>query len=163
MHRIVKVLLPFWSGFNELSDCAQVDFQLSSFNFYPVWTTWFWHALSLSFVVLILKGLHFGSYLNLHEFSNCRCDKVCIWYNDNFLTRGCSNSRLQAVFRVWPPDYTFPCYPCINSRHWAQHLGWVLKFEKFTQSKSTLDPILTGNFIENKYYACLLEKILTSD
>ena len=23
-----------------------------------------------------------------HEFSDCRCDTVCIWYNDNFLTRG---------------------------------------------------------------------------
>ena len=36
-----------------------------------------------------------------HEVSDCRCDVVCIWYNDNFLRQGCS----RVVFWIWlPPD-----------------------------------------------------------
>ena len=49
------------------------------------------HALSP--VVLILKGLCFRPTMTWHiqhEFSDCSCDTVCIWYNDNFFTRGCS-------------------------------------------------------------------------
>ena len=29
-----------------------------------------------------------GTWHVQHEFSDCRCDTVFIWYNDNFLTRG---------------------------------------------------------------------------
>ena len=65
------------------------------------------HALSP--VVLILKGLYFGSYHDLaiqHEFSDCRCDIVCIWCNDNFLTRGAAKikSKQFSEFGSWTKD-----------------------------------------------------------
>ena len=47
----------------------------------------------LSSVVLILKGIYFGSYEDLHEFSDCRCDIVCIWYNDKFLKKGAAKFK----------------------------------------------------------------------
>ena len=28
-----------------------------------------------------------------YEFSDCRSDIVCIWYNDNFLTRGAAKFK----------------------------------------------------------------------
>ena len=28
-----------------------------------------------------------------HEFSDCRCDIVCIWYNDNFITKYNSKNK----------------------------------------------------------------------
>ena len=28
-----------------------------------------------------------------HEFSDRRCDTVCIWYNDNFLARGWNKNK----------------------------------------------------------------------
>ena len=47
-----------------------------------------------------------------HEFSDCGCDIVCIWYNDNFLTRGCSKNQIQVVFRVWLQDNQFCLLEC---------------------------------------------------
>ena len=48
-----------------------------------------------------------------HEFSDCRCDKVCIWYNDNFLTRECS--KIKSKQSPPPPRGTSYCRVC----------GWV--------------------------------------
>ena len=41
-----------------------------------------------------------------HEFSGCRCNTMFVRQKDNFLTRGCNKNQIQAVFRVWLPDYT---------------------------------------------------------
>ena len=29
-----------------------------------------------------------------HDFSDCRCGIVRMWYNDNFLTRGCNKNQI---------------------------------------------------------------------
>ena len=43
--------------------------------------------------MLILKGIYFVSYEDLHEFSDCRCNIVCIWYNDKFLKKGAAKFK----------------------------------------------------------------------
>ena len=55
--------------------------------------------------MLILKGIYFGSYEDLHEFSDCRCDIVCIWYNDKFLKKGQQNSDLRSFQNLAPSLY----------------------------------------------------------
>ena len=50
------------------------------------------HALGP--VELISYRLHFESYQDLaYEFSACRYDIVCIWFNDKFLTEGAAKIK----------------------------------------------------------------------
>ena len=42
-----------------------------------------------------LKGLYFESYQA--EFSDCRCDVVCILYNDNFPQRGAAKIKYKQI------------------------------------------------------------------
>ena len=36
-----------------------------------------------------------------HEFSDSRCDTVCIWYNENFLgTRGWNKTQIYIISRI---------------------------------------------------------------
>ena len=96
---------------------VQIDFQLSSFNFYPIWTTWFhmlWVLLCLYQKAYILKTawtLHIQ-----HELSDCRYDIVYIWYNDTFLTR-CMIKIFRGGQGWWhiqnslPPSNYFFLYP----------------------------------------------------
>ena len=68
------------------------------------------HALSP--VVHILKGLYFGAtraWHIQHEFSDRRCDVVCVWYNDKFLTRSCNIKSNLSSFQSLAPvrDYNY--------------------------------------------------------
>ena len=65
---------------------VQVNFQLCSFNF----TQFVSHGLTCSELCCAhIKRHIFGSY----EFSDCRCDIVCIWYNDKFLKKGAAKFK----------------------------------------------------------------------
>ena len=53
-------------------------------------------SYALSPVVLISKGLSLEatrSWHIQHEFCECRCDIVCIWYNDNFSQGGAAKMK----------------------------------------------------------------------
>ena len=54
---------------------VQVNIELSSFNFYQFEP----HGFICSELCWHIQ----------HEFSDCRSDIICIWYNYNFLTKGC--------------------------------------------------------------------------
>ena len=62
------------------------------------------HALSSNVLILRAYILETTRRWHIqHEFSDCRCDIVCIWYNDNFLTRGYrKKSNLNSFQRVDP-------------------------------------------------------------
>ena len=54
-------------------------------------------------VVLILKAKILEAARTLHiqnEFSGCRCGMVCIWYYDNFITKGCSKHQIYEQFLI---------------------------------------------------------------
>ena len=64
---------------------VQVNFQLCSFNF----TQFVSHGLTCFELCCshILEAM--STWYIQHEFSDCRCDIVCIciWYNDKFLKK----------------------------------------------------------------------------
>ena len=41
--------------------------------------------------------LNFTAWYIQHEFSDCRCDMVCIWYNDNCLTAKFKSNSFQSI------------------------------------------------------------------
>ena len=76
-----------------------------------------------------------------HEFSDCRCDVVCIWYNDNFFTTECNKNQIQAVFRIGSRTLNFEC--CFHTKDkWWLCSGriLVLYFECLSR------PIIISNF-----------------
>ena len=64
-------------------------------------------------MVLVLVGSDLKGYIleatrtwhAQHKFSHCTCDIVFVRHKDNFLKTGCNKDQIQAVFRVWLPDY----------------------------------------------------------
>ena len=91
MHWIIIVLLPFLIsiGWTSTGWCKLILYWAPF-----IFTQFVTHALSP--VVFILKGLYFGSLLGICNMSFLiadRCDIVCIWYNDNFLTRGAAKFK----------------------------------------------------------------------
>ena len=67
---------------------VQVNFQLCSFNF----TQFISHGLTCSELCCAHIKRHIleatRTWYIQHEFSDCKCDIVRIWYNDKFLKKG---------------------------------------------------------------------------
>ena len=71
---------------------VQVNVQLCSFNF----TQFVSHGLTCSELCCAHIKRHIfwklQGYIQ-HELSDCRCDILCIWYNDKFLKKGAAKFR----------------------------------------------------------------------
>ena len=124
MHRIIIVLLSFFYQHSMNYQTVQVDFQFGSFKFYLVWTTlfhMFWALLCSCWKAHIFEATR--TWHIQHEFSNCRCDIVCIWHNDNFLTRGWSRKSNLSSFQTLAPGL----YAIMSGEtflHQFQNLWW---------------------------------------
>ena len=75
-------------------EMVQINFQLCFFNF----TQFVSHGLTCSELccahmkkAYILEAMR--TWYIQHEFSDCRCDIVCIWYNDKFLKKGAAKFK----------------------------------------------------------------------
>ena len=81
----------FWLVFNALS--VSVNWSLSFFNFYPIWTAWFhkvWTLLDSNLMAYTSKATR--NWHVQHRFSHCRGNVASCKCKNNFLTKGCNRS-----------------------------------------------------------------------
>ena len=55
----------------------------------------------VSYALSLIKEPIFWKHIQ-YEFSDCRCDIVCIWHQDNFLTGGAAKLNLSSFQSLAP-------------------------------------------------------------
>ena len=104
MHLIILVLLPFLISIQSTIGLCKLIFNWAPLiftQFEPYGFTWSEPCCVHIKAAYILEAT--STWHIQHEFYDCRCDIVCIWYNDNFLTRGVQQKSNLSSFQSLAP------------------------------------------------------------
>ena len=127
MHRIIIVLLPFLISIQWTIALCKLIYNrapliFTQFELHGFTSSW---ALLCSYLKAYMLEATRTWHIQ-HEFSDWRCDIVCIWCNDNFLTSGSAKIKSKQFSEFGSRTITKTSWPLRKF-----HEGWPIQINNF--------------------------------